>query len=61
MKDFAELSVPLHRFAGKNVQFLWDTGYQVAFDRLKLASVTSSVLAIPTELDPFILASDASH
>lgn len=47
-------------FASKNVKFEWKDDCQTAFDKLKEALVSSSVLAYPDFTLPFQLDTDAS-
>ena len=61
MKDFAEVAAPLHALMGKYVHFQWNDECQVSFDRLKAASMSSPILAMPTDGDVYVLDTDASE
>ena len=60
-KCFAEISIPLHALTGKYARFAWTEACKTAFDVLKRALMSSSVLAMPTYNDPYILDTDASE
>ena len=59
IKDFAQISAPLHALTGKN-PFHWETEHQTAFEQLKTALTSSPVLTLPTADGKFILDTDAS-
>ena len=59
VKNFSKLAEPLYSVVGKR-KFWWQIEQQEAFDALKRALTTSSVLALPNHNDPIILDCDAS-
>ncbi|XP_077868951.1 uncharacterized protein LOC144359872 [Saccoglossus kowalevskii] len=60
VRGFAELARPLHDLTKKNVFFDWTMQCQNAFDSLKDALTSVSVLAFRSEDETFILDTDAS-
>ena len=61
MKGFAEIAAPLHKMTGKGVSYQWSPDCQVAFDCLKQPLITSSILAMLTDEDRYVLDTDASN
>jgi transposase InsO family protein len=61
IKDFANLSKPLTLLTRKVTKFYWLDLQQKAFDALKAALTSESVLAHPEFDKPFILSCDASN
>jgi len=59
LPTFAEIAAPLHALTAKNKQFKWTTNCDRAFVRLKLALISSPILAMPNDADPFLLDTDA--
>ena len=57
---FASIAAPLHALTSKAVKFRWDEHCQTAFEQLKLALTSSRILAMPTDLDKYILDTNAS-
>jgi len=55
----AALAVPLDARTGKNRKFEWTSGCEDGFRKLKEALVSSPILAMPNDRDPFILDTDA--
>jgi len=56
---FAALAAPLHALTGKNKRFEWTSSCEDGFWKLKEAPVSSPILAMPNDGDPFILDTDA--
>ena len=61
VKDFASISKPLTRLTEKNVPFVWTDDCQQSFETLKLALISSPVMAYPSSSATFILDTDASN
>lgn len=59
IKDYAKMATPLNRLTGMK-PYVWGQEQQDAFDSLKLALITTPVLALPNSKDLFILDTDAS-
>jgi len=57
--SFTALAVPLHALTGKNKRFDWTSDCEEGFQRLMEALVSSPILAMPNDEDPFILDTDA--
>jgi len=60
IKNFAKMSKPLSDLTKKDCIWNWDIEQQNAFEVLKKAFTTASVLKIPNDKDPFKLSTDAS-
>jgi hypothetical protein len=60
IRNYAATSRPLTSLTKKNEQFKWTDLQQQAFDNLKAALTSDSVLAHPRFDQPFILSTDAS-
>ena len=60
IKNFARIALPLWELTKKNVPFVWSDSCQNAFDTLKRALVSASILAFPDFNLPFYLYVDAS-
>ena len=58
--EYAHLARPLYHLTRKDVPFKWTDDCQQAFDALKEAITSDTVLAFPDFRKPFILATDAS-
>ena len=58
--NFAQMARPLYDLTKKDVPFVWSSECQEAFDALKTALTSDSVLAFPDFNETFILATDAS-
>jgi len=56
---FAEIAAPLHSLTMKNKKFDWTSECDRAFVRLKYALISSPILAMPNDTDPFLLDTDA--
>jgi len=56
---FAEIAAPLHALTAKNRQFDWALNCDRAFMRLKSALISSPILAMLNNTDPFLLDTDA--
>jgi len=54
---FAKIAAPLHSL--KNKKFEWTSECDKAFVRLNYALISSPILAMPNDTDPFLLDSDA--
>ena len=59
VQDYGKISAPL-TFLLKKVAFQWSDKASAAFDKLKVAMTTTSVLALPDFSRPFIIEADAS-
>ncbi len=60
VRGYSRLAVPLFELTRKDVAFVWDLGYQRAFEALKGALVTAPVLIRPDFKKPFCLNVDWS-
>jgi transposase InsO family protein len=60
IQDYAAMSRPLTQLTKKDEKFVWTDLQQQAFDNLKAALTSDSVLAHPRFDQPFILSTDAS-
>ena len=58
--NFADIAIPLVELTKKKSIFHWGTEHQQAFDTLKEALVSSSILAHPKTDEPYRLYTDAS-
>ena len=58
--DFAKVTTPFHALMKKEVEFLWVSQCQHAFEELKTYLTTAPVLAFPNFEVPFYLETDAS-
>jgi len=56
---FAEIAAPLHALTMKNKKFEWTTQCEHAFSKLKYSLISSPILAMPNDNDPFLLDTDA--
>jgi len=56
---FAEVAAPLHALTRKNKKFEWTSQCEEAISKLKQALITSPILAMPNDTDPFLLDTDA--
>jgi len=56
---FAEIAAPLHALTMKNKKFEWTTQCDHAFSKLKCALISSPILTMPNDKDPFLLDTDA--
>ena len=61
VRGFAEMAAPLHALTKKDCTFEWTDITQSAFDALKNALTTPPVLAMPNDVDIFILDADSSN
>ena len=57
---FARVATPLHGLTKKDVEFVWDSACQSAFEELKDLLTKAPVLVYPNFNVPFILETDAS-
>jgi len=55
---FAGISAPIHAMAGKYQVFKWTESCKKAFEDLKEMLISSPVLAMPRDSDPFVLDTD---
>ena len=60
MKNFADITKPLHSLTEKNAPFEWTVTCELAFDNLRKCLTTSPVLAYPEYSKRFVLDTDAS-
>ena len=60
IRQFAKIAQPLHALTRKNVDFVWTTECQAAFDELREKMISAPVLAYPDFDQSFILETDAS-
>jgi len=58
--NFSAIAAPLHALTKKGAPFNWTSECQTAFDQLKDALTSASVLALPNDEGQFILDVDAS-
>ncbi|MBJ5468796.1 hypothetical protein JGG40_24115, partial [Salmonella enterica subsp. enterica serovar Derby] len=61
MKRFSVTAAPLHRLTESKEKFVWTGNCQEAFNNLKEALSSASVLAFPQPDQPFVLDTDASN
>jgi len=61
VKDFSKIAAPLSALSEKNRKFCWTGECQRAFETLKTLLTTAPVLAMPNDVDTFILDTDASQ
>jgi hypothetical protein len=59
VQHFEVISQPLTKLLKKGVFFVWSNEQKVAFDTLKQALISASVLALPNFSRPFIIETDA--
>ena len=57
---FASIAGPLHSLLVKGKKFVWNAETQESFNRLKLALISSPMLAMPIDDGEFVLDTDAS-
>ena len=60
IRDFARIAAPLHYLTKKDIQWLWTTECEFAFQRLKRLLTTAPVLAYPNFTKQYVLETDAS-
>jgi transposase InsO family protein/predicted aspartyl protease len=60
VKDFGAIAAPLNSLSGKNHAFVWDESCQKSFDALKQCLISAPTLAMPNDVDSFVLDTDAS-
>ena len=60
IKDFGNISHPLNRLTSDNVEFIWDSNCENAFNNLKRCLSSEPVLVFPLLGDDFIVDVDAS-
>ena len=60
IQDFADLSEPLVALTRKGSVFAWMSEKQAAFEALKSCLLQAPILGFPTEVDGFVLDTDAS-
>jgi len=56
---FAEIVAPLHALTAKNKKFEWTTQCDRAITKLRYGLVSSPILAMPNDTDPFLLDTNA--
>ena len=61
VKDFGKIATPLTSLSEKNRKFCWTSECQQAFETLKGLLTTAPLLAMPNDVDVFILDTDASQ
>lgn len=60
VKDFSRIAVCLYHLTKKNVDFVWKSEHQVAFEKLVTSLITAPTLVYPNARDFFVLDTDAS-
>ena len=60
VNGFSKIASPLNALTRKGVKFCWTEACSAAFDKLKCALVSASILAYPNVKEPFLLFVDAS-
>jgi len=55
---FASIAAPLHALSAKIQKFIWSSESKESFRQLKTALISSPVLAMPNDGDPFLLDTD---
>ena len=58
--NFSEIASSLNKLMKKNTKYIWTNECQVAFETLKKAFISPSVLIYPDFNKPFLLTTDAS-
>jgi len=58
--DFSTIARPLFDLTRSDKAWNWDAKEQKAFEHLKMAVTTASVLVLPQDLEPFRIAADSS-
>ncbi|CAF0950498.1 unnamed protein product [Didymodactylos carnosus] len=61
VKNFAHIAAPLHKFSNKDIQFVWGSDEQQAFEQLKVCLTTPPVLHLPDKSSPYKVQTDASN
>lgn len=61
IKNFAHIAKPLTSLLRKNIEFIWNSECNSAFEKLKMAITTEPVLQHPNFKEKFILTTDASN
>ena len=61
IKGFSTIAKPLTRLTQKDVDFVWDSTVEDAFQTLKQKLLSPPILGFPDEHSPTIIHSDASH
>lgn len=60
VKGFANIAAPLHSLTKKDQPFMWTDKTHAAFEALRFALMSPPILAMPNDVDAFILDTDAS-
>ena len=60
IEGYSKIAAPLHRLTEKKREFIWSQECQEAFSTLKSQLTSAPVLAFPSEIESFILDTDAS-
>ena len=60
VKNFDDITPPLHKASEINSRFLWTPEAQDAFETLKCKLMSAPILALPSMKEPFVLHTDAS-
>ena len=61
MENFSKIAAPLAKLTQKNVKFVWSTACEKSFHELKEFLTSAPVLALPNEIDSFVVYCDASR
>ena len=61
VEGFSRIAAPLTQLTHKNAKFVWTEECEKSFQELKERLVTASVLTIPSNLEGFVIYSDASR
>ncbi|XP_073133323.1 uncharacterized protein [Henckelia pumila] len=59
IKGFSSIAVPLTSLTKKNAKYVWSQECQRSFDQLKEALTSAPVLAVPMDLEEFVVYTDA--
>ena len=61
VEGFSHIAVPLTQLTRKNAKFVWTEECEKSFQELKQKLITAPILTIPSNLEGFVIYSDASR
>ena len=61
VENFSKIAAPLTKLTQKNVNFVWSVAYEKSFHEVKEFLPSALVLALPNEIDSFVVYCDASR
>ena len=59
VENFSKIAVPLTKLTLKNIKFVWSVAYEKSFHELEELLISAPVLALPNEIDGFVVYCDA--